>query len=323
MNSCQKVFSVCLLTLLTQAAFAQVPDLGTASDFTLLSVGTSTATPPPVPDATAAVTTTRSTIIGDVGSAGAVSFGDASSPSVITGNVILSGVYTQVPATPPAYSGMLSSPLPVAVIADFNAAYAALAAVPCDYTLTGTLNRTLTEPGVYCFDAATTTTDGILKLVGDSNALWLFKIGTLGTGALTFTDTSVVMAGDACNVTWWVAEAATITRGAIKGTILAGAGFTATGTAGTAVEETFAGRALAKAGVTTTDMTVTGCEGGSSGGKSKSKCNQGVGNGPEDCDPGNSNQDGHGSNPFVGARNTNDELGGTPGDPGRKGGNIK
>jgi hypothetical protein len=36
-------------------------------------------------------------------------------------------------------------------------------------------------------------------------------------------------------------------------------------------------------------------------------CNQGVGNGPEGCDPGNSNNN-HGSN---------DENGGTPGDPGR------
>ena len=41
-------------------------------------------------------------------------------------------------------------------------------------------------------------------------------------------------------------------------------------------------------------------------------CNQGVGNGPEDCDPGNSNQ----GDPA----NSNDENGGTPGNPGKKGG---
>jgi hypothetical protein len=40
-----------------------------------------------------------------------------------------------------------------------------------------------------------------------------------------------------------------------------------------------------------------------------------VGNGPEGCDPGNSNQ----GDPLR----SNDELGGTPGDPGRKGGNNK
>ncbi len=44
-------------------------------------------------------------------------------------------------------------------------------------------------------------------------------------------------------------------------------------------------------------------------------CNQGVGNGPEACDPGNSNQ----GDPSR----SNDEVGGTPGNPGRKGGNGK
>lgn len=42
----------------------------------------------------------------------------------------------------------------------------------------------------------------------------------------------------------------------------------------------------------------------------KPACNQGVGNGPEGCDPGNS--DAH--------KGSNDENGGTPGNPGRKGG---
>jgi hypothetical protein len=42
----------------------------------------------------------------------------------------------------------------------------------------------------------------------------------------------------------------------------------------------------------------------------KPKCNQGVGNGPEGCDPGNSNRN----------RPSNDEEGGTPGNPGRRGG---
>jgi hypothetical protein len=50
-------------------------------------------------------------------------------------------------------------------------------------------------------------------------------------------------------------------------------------------------------------------------GCARSACNQGVGNGPEGCDPGNSNQ-GDDSR-------SNDERGGTPGDPGRKGGNGK
>ena len=58
--------------------------------------------------------------------------------------------------------------------------------------------------------------------------------------------------------------------------------------------------------VTTKACSVTAGNPGNSG------CNQGVGNGPEGCDPGNSNQ----GNPD----NSNDENGGTPGNPGKKGG---
>jgi hypothetical protein len=63
--------------------------------------------------------------------------------------------------------------------------------------------------------------------------------------------------------------------------------------------------------VTITGTALVGCEGGSGngGGNDRGKCNQGVGNGPEGCDPGNSNN--HNS--------SNDENGGTPGDPGRQG----
>jgi hypothetical protein len=89
------------------------------------------------------------------------------------------------------------------------------------------------------------------------------------------------------------------------GTVLAGQAVTLT-------RGTFNGDALAKAAVTLTGTTVTGCEAGANTPPRK-HCNQGVGNGPEACDPGNSNQ----GNPFR----SNDELGGTPGNPGRKGGN--
>ena len=64
--------------------------------------------------------------------------------------------------------------------------------------------------------------------------------------------------------------------------------------------------------VTMTGTDLAGCEStsGGGGGNTRQRCNQGVGNGPEACDPGNSNQ----GNP---AR-SNDELGGVPGSPGRK-----
>jgi hypothetical protein len=110
-------------------------------------------------------------------------------------------------------------------------------------------------------------------------------------------------------VNWYVAEAATMTDSNFVGTVLAGAGITFT-------RGTFNGDALATSAVTVTGTTVTGCTAsGAKGhhyGERKEKCNQGVGNGPEGCDPGHSDK-----NPWS----SNDENGGTPGDPGRKGGN--
>ena len=249
--------------------------------------------------ANAAVTCTNATISGDVGILSPVPPGSSVTQTncTINGNIHAGdGVAKQ------AFNNFLST-------------YAALAVTQCTQTFTRdafTDEALSLTPGVYCFPAAVTFTRTTLTLNGPANGTWLFKIGTGGTGALTGTDFSVVMAGggDPCNVTWWVAQAATITRGAFQGNILAGAAITLTGIAGTG--GTFNGNAWAGASgvgdVTITDMTVTGCAGTS--GNGKAKCNQGVGNGPEGCDPGNSKN----HNP------SNDETGGTPGNPGRKGG---
>jgi hypothetical protein len=140
---------------------------------------------------------------------------------------------------------------------DFLSAYAALAPKTGDActTLTGTLAGQRLAPGTYCFPAAATLT-GVLTLDGPANGTWIFKIGTLGTGALTGTAFSVVMAGGGqpCNVTWWVAQAATMTNSNFVGTILAGAAITSTG--GT-LGGTLVGRAWAKADVTSTGTAVT------------------------------------------------------------------
>ena len=256
-------------------------NLGAASDFAVLSAA---------PDGGGAVTCTD---------------------SLITGNVGSSGLAAAVVQTHCTITGDVVAPVSDAVIADFNDAYGALAALACDATLTGTLAGVTLAPGVYCFDAAATVTR-VLTLAGSSTDEWIFKVGTSGTGALTGTDFSVIMANGAVaceNVYWWVAEAATLTTSQFQGTVLAGAAITLTG-------GSFDGDALAKAGVTLTNSTATGCEGSVQPPKPpRQRCNQGVGNGPEACDPGNSNQ----GNPFR----SNDELGGTPGDPGRKGGNNK
>ena len=223
-----------------------------------------------------ALTCTTSTVTGPVGV--------SSSTTAVT----QTGCTLTVQVAPGAYAGFLT-------------AYSGIAGSLGKCTvLTGTLAGVTLGPGTYCFDAAAVLT-GTLTLTGTGP--WLFEIGTSGTGALTATDFTVV-GSNPCNATWWVRQAVTLTTSAFQGTILAGTDITLTGT-------TLTGRALATGAVTMTDSHIVGCTGTGKG--VKQHCNQGVGNGPEGCDPGNSNQ--------GDAARSNDELGGTPGHPGRQGGN--
>ncbi|HVC18721.1 MAG TPA: ice-binding family protein [Vicinamibacterales bacterium] len=260
------------------------PSLGAASGFAALAGG----------PAAGAVTCTASTVTGDVG-------------------VVAPGTFTNTGCT---VAGTVN-PNATAAYADLLNAYDTLEFnATCDVTLTGALTGVTLAPGVYCFPAAATLT-GTLTLNGPADGVWIFKIGTGGTGALTGTGFSVVMAGGAAtapcpNVYWWVAQAATLTASNFEGTILAGADITVTG--GTFHGEALAGGAgstsLPAGAVTLTNSTITACP--PAGGNVvhvKEKCNQGVGNGPEGCDPGHS--DHH--------EPSNDEGGGTPGNPGRKG----
>jgi hypothetical protein len=261
--------------------------------------------------ANAAVTCTGGTITGDAGT-----FLRTPTGAVTLTNCPITGrVHVGDGAAKQAFNNFLSM-------------YAALAPKPGDVctALTGTLGGVTLPPGNYCFGAAAALT-GTLTLNGPSNGIWNFKIGTGGTGALTGTNFSVVMAGgaDPCNVTWWVADATTMTTSNFQGNILAGAAITLTG-------GTLNGNAWSKADVTITGTAVTGCKvvnnnnNDNDNNKDKcedkgkgndkcmedNKCNQGVGNGHEDCDPGDSNH--HNS--------SNDENGGTPGNPGRVGGTF-
>lgn len=242
-------------------------------------------------------------------------------PATITGNVGSSGVITPGACV---IIGAQIAPVSAGVVAAFDKAYAALAGQQCTQTIlteafTGPASLTVGS-GVICFPNEVTFTNTTLTLTGSGP--WLFMVGGsgLGTGALTGTNLNVIMPSGAnpCDVTWWVRAGVTMTTdNAVNGThffgtILAGAAITVTG----ATIGTFDGRALAKAAVSITGGTFTGCTGGIFGGKDKDKdhekCNQGVGNGPEGCDPGKSN---HGDDD-----NSNDERGGTPGHPGRAGG---
>ena len=230
------LFAALLSAAPFHAALAQTaPDLGDASTFAVLGGP--------------AVTLTGSAVIGDVGvdDGGAVTLTD----STVDGTI---------------YDGIFPNTYAVQAYDDFVAAYNALApsTPPPDeqWPCTGSLNTVYTDatltltPGVYCNDAAVTFTRTTLTLDAgdDPDANWIFKIGTLGTGALTGTRFSVVMAGGGqpCNVYWWVAEAATLTTSKLKGNLLAGAGATFTG-------GSLIGRALAEAAVTMTGTDVFGC----------------------------------------------------------------
>jgi len=180
------------------------------------------------------VTLTDSTITGDV-------FSGMPFSTVTQTNSIVNGTVHQGDASA------------IAAYSDFLIGYDLLAAEPCNVTLTGDLSGQVLAPNVYCFDAAATLT-GQLTLDGPANGVWIFKVGTLGTGALTGTNFSVVMAGGAqpCNVYWWVAEAATMTTSNFQGSILAGAATTFTG-------GSLIGRDLTKAAATLTGVTVSAC----------------------------------------------------------------
>jgi hypothetical protein len=211
------------------ASAATAPALGTAGYFSILA-GT-------------AVTCTGSTVTGNVG--------------VSPGTSI---VQTSCPVTGTLNAGDATA---AAAQTDFAVAYAAVAALPCDQTLTVLDGLTL-APGVYCFDAAVTSTGGVLTLNGPATGTWIFKVGTLGTGALTgsnFTVTTPAGTPPPCNsVTWWTAQAATLTDSAFVGNILSGA-------AATVTRGTFNGNVYAMAAVTLTGAAFTGCGlGGGTGG---------------------------------------------------------
>jgi hypothetical protein len=286
-----------LVTLALLSAACGDPASRITSPAASLSSSLSASKSPPPPQATgftllgnAAVTCTNGTVTGNVGTFLATPTGAITQ----TGCPITGSINVGTAASVQAYNAFLAE-------------YAALAPKPGDVctTETGTLAGVILAPGNYCFDAAATLT-GVLTLNGPANGVWTFNF-------------SVVMAGggNACNVTWWVSQAATMTTSAFQGSILAGAAITLTG-------GTFNGDAWSQAGVTVTGTAVTGCAssaGGGGGGEKgkdhdkdhdkdhrKGKCNQGVGNGPEGCDPGNSDHR-HGSN---------DEDGGTRGHPGRR-----
>jgi Ice-binding-like len=264
------------------AQAATAPSLGTAAGFAVLGASTVTCTGP-------------SRIVGDVG---------VSPGSAITGfpPCQLTGTFHSADA------------VSLQAQADATTAYNQLvgATCPAANNLTGKdLGGMTLSPGVYCFSSSAQLT-GTLNL--SSGGVYIFQIGSTLT---TASGSSVLISnaqpcGASSNVFWQVGSSATLgTTTAFAGNILALASITMT--TGASLD----GRAIALTGAVTMDTnTISTCgQTGRGGNGHRTHCNQGVGNGPEGCDPGNSNQ----GNPSR----SNDELGGTPGAPGRQGGNGK
>ena len=248
MNDFRKYLYTCLFATAVllggvSPVWAQQVSLGTASAFSVLGT---------------AVTTSASTINGNVGSAGAVTL----TSSAVNGNVVYTGVLAGVP--PSTISGTSTQPLPAQVILDLNSAWTSVQSIHCTDT-TSLAGATITgpktlSPGVYCTTTALTGA-GVLTLDarGNANAVWIFRIG----GALTGTGFSVVMAngGQPCNVFWVPGADVTMTTSTFVGNVLAaanGPGFPAGGSI-TTTGGTLSGRALANVAVTMTNANITGC----------------------------------------------------------------
>ena len=279
MTSHQKYLALYFL-MIAALLYSASPALAQFEDFALLAGD--------------AVTCTNSQVTGDVG------VDDSTGGLTRTGCPVEGTVYAPgAPAVQAAYDA-------------FVAEYTALNAMTCTSTLTGTLAGQTVTPGVYCVDATAKTGTLTLNAGGDPNAEFIVLVN----GALTGTGFNVVMTngGDPCNVSWQTDGAVTLTNSNVVGTIFSGAAVTVTdGTFDGGLLATDAVTVTGGAGVATCEAAGGGGGGGGNGGGGGgngggSGCNQGVGNGPEGCDPGSSNN----QNP------TNDEDGGLPGLPGRR-----
>ncbi|HVT57314.1 MAG TPA: ice-binding family protein, partial [Thermoanaerobaculia bacterium] len=208
-------------------AAAVAPSLGTAFGYSVLGTNS-------IPTS-GTVTCTTSTINGDVGS-----------------------TFTSITNTGCTITGAINAPVAGSVVTDFNNAYSALDSLnpTCDGVVP--IISTTLPPGVYCSAAGTTIGAGVIfTLNGNASDVWVFKIGTSGSGGLTGNSFQVVMGGTAlpCNVYWRTAQAATMTDSQFIGTILAGSAITLT-------RGNYLGRALAKTDVTVTNeapLTFAGC----------------------------------------------------------------
>lgn len=177
---------------------------------------------------------------------------NVSAHTFIIGDVGSSPTPTVKGIKPAQVKGQLylkSSPVTAAAQKGLTTAYNQAAGAHCGTVLTGVnLGGKDLIPGVYCFATAAQLT-GTLKLdaQGDSNAQWIFQMGTTLT---TAPNSKVVVnlggkGGRGCNVYWQVGSSATVGKGSIfVGKILALTSVTLDG-------GTLRGKALARNGAIT------------------------------------------------------------------------
>lgn len=200
------------------SSLSSVPSLGAAAGFVLLGASTVTCT-------------NLSAVTGDVGVSPGTAITGFNPSCTITGAI------------------RARDTLAAQGHADSRTAYGALKSVACERNMTSLdLGGRTLPPGVYCFNSSAGLTGALtLDGGGDSNAKWIFQIGSTLT---TATRSSVVLAGGARagNVFWQVGSSATLGTGtAFKGNILASASVSLVSGA------SLVGRALALNGAVTSD----------------------------------------------------------------------
>ncbi len=177
-------------------------------------------------------------------------------PSVINGDLGVSPG-TAVTGFPPGIvNGTIYIAEAVALQAqsDLTTAYNDAAGRACDVDLTDQdLGGLTLTSGVYCFSSSAQLTGTVtLDAQGDSNAVFIFQIGSTLTTASN-SSVSLINGALSCNVFWQIGSSATLgTTTAFIGNIMALASITLTTSA------TLDGRALAQTGAVTLDAnTVT------------------------------------------------------------------
>ena len=175
-------------------------------------------------------------------------------PSVINGDLGVSPG-TAVTGFPPGIvNGTIHVADAVALQAqsDLTTAYNDAAGRACDVDLTDQdLGGLTLTSGVYCFSSSAQLTGTVtLDAQGDSNAVFIFQIGSTLTTASN-SSVSLINGALLCNVFWQIGSSATLgTTTDFKGNILALASITMTTSA------TLDGRALAQTGAVTLDANI-------------------------------------------------------------------